>query len=117
MLNRREVLIAGGASLLVNTGLVTVFAKMLPAEEVEKKPLEYQHYGYDNKDTGICCYAYTEKGVSIHFKSTPKQYWYSREVFGDENYHNMVKLAKEGKGLNSLINKLRSWPRPKKEKK
>lgn len=117
MLNRREVLLSIGASVIVNTGLVTLFSKALPAAEVEENTV-YTHadYGYDNMDTGICCYGYNEEGMSIHFKSTPKKYWYSREVFGDENYFEMIRRAEAKKGLNSLLNKLRSWPRPKKEK-
>lgn len=115
MLNRREVISAIGASLLLNAGLVTAFVKALPAEEAKHQQvgkLVYHNYGYDNPKTGVCCYAYDTVGFSVHFKSGIKRYWYARTVFGDENIDELITRAKSGHGLNSYLNYLRKWERP-----
>jgi len=112
-MNRREFLIAGALSLVINTGLTTAFAKALPAAPIEKEELEYQSYGDKNTESGVCCYAYNEKGMSIHFKSSLKKYWYSRDVFGEEHMTELITRAESGKGLNSYINFLRRWSRTK----
>lgn len=112
MLNRRELITAVGASLLLNAGFVTAFVKALPAEEI-KEELEYHNYGYDNRNTGVCCYAYNDKGMSVHFKSSIKKYWYSRDVFGEHHMDELIHRAEAGKGLNSYINFLKRWTRPK----
>jgi hypothetical protein len=93
--------------------LIAAFAKALPAAPTEKDELVYQDYGDTNTGSGVCCYAYNEKGMSIHFKSGVKKYWYSRDVFGEDNMAELIRRAEAGKGLNSYVNHLRKWPRPK----
>lgn len=58
---------------------------------------------YDN-DSGVSSYRYGDTYIQVEFTSG-KKYLYTYESAGKENIENMKKLAEDGNGLNSYINK------------
>ena len=58
-----------------------------------------------NGDLNVFCYTIGSDFIDVQFKGTPQIYRYTYNSAGKENVDTMKKLAINGCGLNSFINR------------
>lgn len=58
-----------------------------------------------NGDSNVLAYEIGNDYIDVQFKGTAKTYKYSYQSTGKANVETMKKLAKNGDGLNSFINR------------
>ena len=58
-----------------------------------------------NGNSGIAGYKIGDTGIEVEFADTESVYRYSYESAGRENVEEMKRLAAQGHGLNSFINR------------
>lgn len=78
---------------------------------------ELREYSPNNPNTGIESYDFDEhrRWVDIKFRSSQTVYRYPRTTYGEPSIQLMIDLAQKGEGLNSFINSLPKYKKPRKQ--
>jgi len=63
-------------------------------------------YKNKNGNSNVLFYEIGNDFIDVQFNGTEKKYTYSYRSAGKENIETMKKLAKDGAGLNSFINRV-----------
>lgn len=66
-----------------------------------------KEYANNGRDSGIVAYEYDDNSILVKFHDG-WIYEYRRASIGNDAYDTMIRLADEGEGLNSYINRHRN---------